>query len=845
MRPIVISAAALGLAAVVGSQLPGVREAFGEMVPVSSAGLSAVVANVSRLRAGSPRTAPDILDPRAVQEAALASSSISTDELTGVIDRYCVGCHSDRAARGNLSLQGFDVAHADQHAELAEKLIRKLRLEMMPPPDMPRPRGDTMAVLVETLEKIVDQAAAAAPARPGTRRFQRLNREEYERVIQDLLGLEVDAERWLPGDRFVRSFDTWSTVQNLSATTLDAYLRAAEEISRMAVGLGEQLPPSVPVSYQVPEGYSQHAWDHVEGTPFGTRGGMVVLHDFSMDGEYVISVQAGSGRNAVLTDIDISIDGEPVALLSLPAGAGRNLSTDPIFVRGGQHQLSVAFTRETDGPYDDTQSPLNLSVNSYAITGLPFLNGITVDGPFNAVAGASGDARSREMIFTCRPSGASDEATCAETILTRLAREAYRRPLEREDVSELMQSFTEGRQDGDFDLGIRNGVQWILSSPSFLFRLEREPENIRQGEAYALSDIDLASRLSFFIWSTGPDDELIRLAEQGRLNRPEVLEAQVRRMLADPRSESLSTRFVPQWLRMDELDAKRPLVEFFPDFNRALAGTMRRETELFFDYVLRQNRSFMELFTANYTFVNDPLAHHYSIPSPGSGNEFQKVTLTDPNRFGLLGKGSILMVTSFNERTSPVVRGQWVMEVLLGSPPPPPPPNIPLLSAIEGATAGRILTTRERLEIHRTDPTCNACHQFMDPIGLALDNFDGVGRWRDRDENGSILHTQSTFYDGTVINTSSDLTKVILSRPEPVVRNFINNLYGYAIGRRSEYFDQPAVREIERQVKRDGYRMSSFILAIVKSDAFRMRQADVLEGNVTMADIERTTLEGR
>ena len=838
MKQLAIGGAVLGLAVVLGSRLPQMGEAVGVVASTSDGSPSATAGvNVNPMLAAFPlaRSAE-----RYAHEPRASGEAVSSEDLTAVVRRYCVVCHNDGMLTGNLSLQAFDVAEAAVHAEVAEKMVRKLRLGMMPPPGMPRPGGDTLATLVGTLEGIIDQAAASTPSAPGTRRFQRLNRGEYEQVIEDLLGLEVDAERWLPGDRFVRSYDTWSTVQTLAAATLEAYLGAAEDISRMAVGVGDQFPPPLPVNYRVPVEVSQHDWERVEGAPFGTRGGTVVLHHFPVDGEYVFSVETALGRGTAPADIDVSIDGEPVALLSLPVmvsgGRAPSIETEPIFVRAGQRQVSVAFVRKMDGSYDDTRSPHGWSVPggggrwaTYGLTALPHLREFTIDGPYDPVPGeVSGDERSREVIFSCYPSNPDEELSCAESILSRLAREAYRRPLTAEDVAALMSFYEEGREEGDFELAIRVALQAILSSPSFIFRLEREPAGLAPGETYALNDVDLASRLSFFLWGTGPDGELLDLAEQGRLNDPRVLEEQVKRMLADPRSESLATRFAPQWLRLDELPRKRPLPDVFPDFNRGVAESMHRETELFFDYLVREDRSFFELLTADYTFVNELLAHHYGLPSPGSGNEFVKVSVSDPNKFGLLGQGSVLTVTSFDDRTSPVLRGQWVMEVLLGSPPPPPPPNVPLLNATAAANEGRILTTRERLEIHRANPTCNACHRFMDPIGLALDNYDAVGRWRVRDENAVPLNTQSTFYDGTEIGTPVDLREVVLKRPEPVMRNFINNLYEYAIGRRSEYFDQPTVRAIEEKAKANDYRMSSFILAIVESDAFRMRQVDTL-----------------
>jgi hypothetical protein len=830
MRAIAIGGAVLGLAIVLGSQLPQVGEAV-DAVALRSDGPSSATASVYAHA------------PRANREATRsADPAVLPEDLTAVVGNYCVVCHNDQLLTGNLTLQGFDVAEAVADAEVAEKMIRKLRLGMMPPPGMPRPGGDTLRALVETLEDVIDQAASSTPNPPGTRRFQRLNQSEYERVIRDLLGLDVDAERWLPGDRFVTTYDTWSDVQIQAAATLEAYLSAAEDLSRMAVGVGDQLPPTISVRYPVPGDVSQHAWDRVEGAPYGTRGGAVVLHHFPVAAEYVFSVETGLGQGMRPEDVDISIDGESVAVLGLPvvarvSGGSPAIRSEPIFVSAGQHQVSVAFIRSMDGPYEDLLSPHDLSAGgstrggwaNHGLTGLPHLTGFAIDGPHNPASGeTSGDERSREIIFSCYPSIPDEELSCAESILSRFASEAYRRPLTAEDLADLMSFYEGGREGGDFELGIRRALQWVLSSPSFIFRLERQPEGLGQGETYALSDGDLASRLSFFLWGTGPDGELLELAEKGKLNDREVLEEQVMRMLADPRSESLATRFATQWLRLEELDLKRPLPVAFPDFSRVVSESMRRETELLFDHLVREDRSFFELFTADYTFVNEPLARHYGIPSPGSDNEFEKVSISDPNKLGILGHGSVLTVTSFDERTSPVIRGKWVMEVILGSPPPPPPPNVPSLDATESVTGSRLLTTRERLEIHRESPTCNACHQFMDPIGLALDNFDGVGRWRVRDENGVSLNTESKFYDGTVISSPVDLRDVILQRPEQVVRNFVNNLFGYAIGRRTGYLDQPTVRVIERKAKANDYRMSSFILGVVQSDAFRMRQADAV-----------------
>jgi hypothetical protein len=839
MRSVAIGGAVLGLAIVLGGQLSPVGEAVG-IVALGSDARSSATASVYAHA------------PKAIREATRsADPAVLPEDLTVVVGQYCVVCHNDQMLTGNLTLQGFDVAEAVADAEVAEKMIRKLRLGMMPPPGMPRPGGDTLRALVETLEDRIDQAAASTPNPLGTRRFQRLTQGEYERVIRDLLGLDVDADRWLPGDRFLSTYDTWSDVQIQASTTLEAYLSAAEDISSMAIGGGAMAASQAlaegmgaPVSYRVPVEVSQHPWDRVEGAPYGTRGGAVVLHYFPVAAEYVFSVKTALGRGSSPEDVDISIDGEPVAALGLPvvarvSGGSPAIQSEKIFVRAGQHEVSVAFIRSMDGPYEDPVGPHNWSApgvgrisggwNNHGVTGLPHLTEFAIAGPYNPAPGeTSGDARSREIIFSCYPSISEEERPCAESILSRFASEAYRRPLTTEDLTGLMSFYEDGREGGDFDLGIRRALQAILSSPSFIFRLERQPEGLDQGDTYALDGGDLASRLSFFIWGTGPDGELLELADKGKLNDREVLEGQVMRMLADPRSESLATRFATQWLRLEELDLKRPRPEVFPDFSRAVSESMRRETELLFDHLVREDRSFFELFTADYTFVNEPLARHYGIPSPGWDNEFEKVAISDPNKLGILGHGSVLTVTSFDERTSPVIRGKWVMEVILGSPPPPPPPNVPTLDATVTATGSRILTTRERLEIHRASPTCNGCHQFMDPIGLALDNFDAVGRWRVRDENATPLNTESKFYDGTVISGPVDLRDVILQRPEQVVRNFVNNLFGYAIGRRPGYLDQPTVRVIERKAKANDYRMSSFILGVVQSDAFRMRQADAV-----------------
>ncbi len=761
---------------------------------------------------------------------SLAGAKTPAAELNDVIEEYCVGCHNERRLSGNLSLEGFDAEAAHDQAETAEKMIVKLRAGMMPPPGQDRPPPDTLLALVETLEAVVDVAAAADP-NPGKRRFQRLNRAEYARVIRDLLALDVDAGRWLPADTYLGNFDNMSDAQGLSVTLLEAYLRAATEISRLALGNPEALSAST--KYTNPIEVSQHAWDHIEGTPFGTRGGIVVTHDFPSDGAYVFGVETLFGRGTGFEDIDIAIDGEGVALLALEHNGGSSipLRTEPVFVSAGQHQISAAFVRKIDGPYEDRLSPFAWSFvggedarawANYGITALTHLSDLMITGPVFAV-GVS-ETASRREIFSCYPDsvGAAEERSCAESILSRLARKAYRRPVSADDLAGPMLFYASAAAEQGFEVGVRTGIQAILASPSFIFRLEREPAGLRPGERYRLGDLDLATRLSFFLWATGPDEELLTVAAEGRLSEPGVLERQVERMLADERASALATRFASQWLRLQDAEKNRPEPFLYPDFNGQLGADMVRETQMLFEHLVREDLSLLELFTADYTFLNGRLARHYEIPGV-SGSEFRRVDYLPDTRRGVLGHGSFLLLTSMSARTSPVLRGKWVMEVLMGTPPPPPPPDIPALEETESASNGRPLTTRERLERHRANPTCNACHRFMDPIGLALDSYDVTGRFRSR-ENGVPLDTRGTFYDGTDVSSPSELTEVLLKRPIPLVRNFTANLLSYGMGRRVEYYDQPTVRTIAGEAESNDYRMSSFILGVVRSDPFQMMQ---------------------
>jgi hypothetical protein len=794
-------------------------------------------------RQADARVAPAVGAPAAAppsERLGLAPSDIPTEDLTAVVQRNCVVCHNDAALTGGISLQSFDVAKASDARQLSERVIRKLRAGMMPPPGMPRPGGDTLQILVETLENTIDAAAARAP-NAGDRPFQRLNRAEYEASVKALLGMEIDAGDYLPLDTKSENFDNIADVQVLSATLLDSYMNAAAEISRLAVGDPKATPGDK--NYEI-SGYNSQ-WERVEGAPYGTRGGMSVIHNFPADGEYVFKLAFDhtttggfQGRGARFEKVEISIDGVPVAVvlvdqwMTVADPNGVNQVTEPVFVKAGPHRLSAVFIQNFEGPIEDLTSPHDWSLadreigsnGNTGVTQLPHLKDVTVTGPYR-VTGVS-DNPIRQKIFSCRPTSPEEERPCAQQIVTRLGSEAFRRTLEAEDVEGLMGFYDLGVQDGGFEVGIRTALQAVLASPDFYFRFEPAAGAIREGQNYRIADEALASRLSFFLWGQPPDQELMTLAQRGRLSDKRTLEQQVRRMLADPRSEALATRFAAQWLRLQDLDKIHPDANLYPDFNQQLADAMRRETELFFYDLVKNDKSFLQLYSADYTFVDERLARHYGIGGV-VGREFREVRYPDERRRGLLGHGSVLTLTSIASRTSPVLRGKWVMEVLMGTPPPPPPPNVPQLDQTGAAVEARILTTRERMEMHRASPTCNACHQFMDPIGLALDNFDVTGKWRVR-EFGMPLDTRGQMYDGTPVQNLNDLQAALLKRPVTLARGYTQNLLAYALGRRVEWFDQPTVRAITREAEKNGYRMSSFILGVALSDAFQMKHAETV-----------------
>lgn len=783
----------------------------------------------------------------------LKVDTLSLETAQGVVTGTCRRCHNDERMRGNMSLDAFDVTAAQSNPVVAENMIRKLRAGMMPPAGVRRPSDDSLGTLVSVLENRLDAAAAANP-NPGRRTFQRLNRAEYTRSIRDLLALDIDAGDYLPLDTKSANFDNIADVQLMSPTLLDGYLRAAGEISRLAVG-----DPDVTASeatFKVSRWTSQA--DQADGAPYGTRGGVSVVHNFPSDGEYVFRVSFhhettgalyGNGKGALHTtetpeQIEVAIDGDRVALLDIDRWMhvsdpdGMDLRTEPVFITAGPRSVSASFIRKFEGPLQDLISPHDWSIAStsitdaYGFTTLPHLRDLAITGPLK-VTGIS-ETPSRRKIFSCHPDTDLDEPSCAEEIVRELGTQGYRRPLTPENLAALLALYREGSERGGFEAGIRLALEGILASPNFVFRFE-EPAATDIDQGYQLSDFDLAARLSFFLWARGPDEELIELSSQGALSEESVLTEQVMRMLGDPKGEALATRFAAQWFRLQDLEKIHPDVREHPDFDQQLKDAMLRETELFFHSLVSEDRSLLDLFTADYTFVNERLAKHYGIKNV-VGTHFRRIRHTEEQRRGILGHASVLTLTSHASRTSPVLRGKWVMEVLLGTPPPPPPPDIPELEATAEAVDGRLLSVRERLEMHRSNPACRSCHRVIDPIGLALENFDGTGAARIKDR-GTLIDAASELYDGTPIKSVSDLRAALVARPIPLIRTFVENLMAYALGRRLEHYDMPMVRQIAREAATNENRMSSFILGVVKSPAFQMKALDVV--------VDQDAAEGR
>ena len=811
----------LGLVVAIAGQQPAPRVAAS--VPTTTA------------KPAASSAAPTSAQGAAVGKPAVshpAASAAAHEEQNALVKRYCAGCHSDRGKAGNLTLASFDIAKVAHEPDVAERMIRKMRASMMPPPGMPRPEPAAYQKLITSLETTIDAYARTNP-NPGGRSFQRLNRPEYTRAVKELLELDVDAGRWLPNDTMSANFDNIADEQALSPALLESYLNGAADISRMAIG--DKDAPSIDSTFTNPSYMSQHPWDHVDGAPYGTRGGMVVDYVFPADGEYAFEVTFTNGENSRFEDVDVSIDGQRVALLQYENGpqiaadgsGATPLFTDPVLVRAGQRKVAAAFIKRTDGPYEDLIKPHEWSnagggSGGGGITTLPQLHDVVLRGPYKTTGISM--TPSRQKIFSCRPTSPATEKSCARQIITRMGGEAYRRPLTTAEVDRIVPFYESEAAKTGFESGVRASLEAILASPYFIFRLEKAPTDARSGGTYRVADMDLASRLSFFLWGQPPNQELIAAAQRKELSTMAGLDKQARRMLADPRSSALANRFAAQWLRLQDVEKVRPDPNFYPNFDENIAEAMRTETKMFFDSLVKEDRSLLDLYRADYTFLNERLAKHYGIAGV-SGAEFRRVIYPDATRRGIFGQGTMLVQSSLANRTSPVLRGKWVMEVLLGTPPPPPPPNIPDLDATTGSKEGRLLTTRERMEEHRKNAACSSCHRFMDPIGLSLDNFDVTGRWRAR-ENGMPLDTAGDFYDGTKITSLTELSATLMKRPIPLVRTFTENLMAFGLGRRVEYYDQPTVRAIAKGAEATNFKISSFILGVVKSDAFRMRRVE-------------------
>jgi hypothetical protein len=762
-------------------------------------------------------------------------------EAGAVIGKYCATCHSPQLHTAGLVLDPAAISHVQTDAERWEKVIQKLRSGSMPPPGAPRPDLSTCASVAAFLETELDRASVARPNAGKLPPLHRLSRTEYQNAVRDLLALgplpkEMDYSLLLPPDNSSSGFDNIADLLFVSPTAMESYLGAAEKISRLAVG-DPAIPPMVNI-YQISGELEQVS--RVAGLPAGTRGGLLIRSQFPLDGEYLIKVLL-TGASDTDQKLEITVDGERAQLASVPSGGGRGGrgaaagdagsggggrgSRKPlefrIPVKAGPRAVGVTFLERDEVRDEEVLRPRLRSTGPEVA-----LETVTIGGPYNSKG--PGDTTSRQRIFICRPASPSEEEPCARRILTALERRAYRRPVSPADVRSLMPFYVAGRAEGGFDLGIERALQRLLVSPQFLFRIERDPAGAAPGTSHPVSDVELASRLSFFLWSSIPDDELLNLANEGRLRQPGVLEKQVRRMLADPRSESLVTNFAEQWLYLRDLDSRKPNEILFADFDESLRDAFRKETDLFLDSVLRGNGSILDLLSANYSFVNERLAKHYGIPNI-HGSEFRRVTFPAGSpRGGLLGQGSILTITSYATRTSPVNRGKWVLQNLLSAPPPPPPPDVPALKT-EGKEAGRTLTMREAMVQHRAMPACAGCHSRMDPIGFAMENFDAVGRWRDRDGD-SPIDVSGIFPNGEKFDGMAGLKAALLRHPEEFVSTVSRELLMYAIGRNVQYFDEPAVRAVVREGARNNYTFASLVLGVVDSVPFRMRETEVSKG---------------
>ncbi len=772
--------------------------------------------------------------PGAPQPSSLPPSASAPDAGSAqtVINRYCLSCHNARTKSGNFVLEGLDLSSGvADHAENWEKVVRKLRGGFMPPAGRPRPDADTYRQLRATIETRLDAAAATRPDPGRTEVAHRLNRLEYANAVRDLLAVEINAPDLLPADDSSYGFDNIAGVLKLSGALMERYLTAARTISRLAVG---SPPAGVGTSvYRVSTEIEQH--ERLEGLPFGTRGGTLIRHHFPLDAEYDIKIGITGRGTGAPQQLEISIDGERVKLFALD---GRQQPEIRVPVTGGPHDVAATFRRTTPDLVEQVREPF-LNPDAPSGTGgqagvVTAVSSVTIAGPYNA--GGAGDTPSRRRIFTCTPSGSADESRCARAILSTLARRAYRGPVTQAQLDVLMKFYDQGRGEGrQFDAGIELALRRLLVSPEFLYRIETDPAGVAPASAaaggvYRISDLELASRLSFFLWSSIPDDELLDAAGKGTLRTDDGLQAQVRRMLADPKAETLATNFGGQWLLTRNLPTSRPGEVYALAFDETLRQSMQRETELLLDSVIRENRSVMDLLNADYTFVNERLAEHYRIPNV-QGSHFRRIALpADSPRRGLLGQASILTVTSPAIRTSPVIRGKWILNNILGVPPPDPPPNVPALS--DQRTQGKVKTMRERMAQHRANVVCATCHSMIDPAGFALENFDAIGRWRDVDESYNPIDASGQLPDGSTFNGVRELRASLAADPERFAHTVTERLMIYALGRGVEAYDMPAIRRILRDAAAGGYRMQAIVVGIVRSYPFQYRR---LQGGLLQA----------
>ena len=790
------------------------------------------------------------------QSAQSAAASDTAAAQRAIVAQYCSTCHSDKAKAAGMDsarkidFDALDIAHVSRDAETWERIVRKLRAGMMPPSGMRRPDPATYKGLIAWLENELDRSAVTYMPPPG---LHRLNRTEYANVIKDLLDLDIDPGKYLPSDDSTHGFDNIAGALGVSSTLVEAYVSAGQKISRLAIG--EAATPSLTV-YRTPEDTSQDY--HIEGLPFGTRGGMLIKHVFPSDGEYQITITPIFGDNmspqgfgsVPCEKLEVLLDGERIQLLDWQGGgrapaancSGRQVSAIQsgqsgldlgrtgmkvrISTKAGPHELGVTFLQTNFAPVLDLdQHFMRDTVQTGPTPGFtyfPHVGTVRIEGPFSARQAEN--SPSRRKIFICRPAGTADEAACARKIISNLATHAFRRAAGAADVDALMPFYQDGRKEGNFDQGVENALARLLTDPKFIYRIETEPSNLKAGETYRISDIDLASRLSFFLWSTSPDDELIRVASQGKLKDPAVLEQQVRRMLKDPKAEALASNFAGQWLNLRGLQAVGPIPMLFPNFDDPLRQAMRREVELLFDSIVHEDRNVVDLLTADYTFVNERLAKHYGIPNI-YGSQFRRVTLGPDMdvRKGLTGKGAFLVTTAKPERTSPVTRGKWVMTNILGMSPPDPPPDVPPLPPRMTDAAGNSKepSMRQKMLDHRVRSDCVQCHSMMDPIGFSLENFDAIASWRTHDE-GNLVDPASAVFDGTRINGPTGLRNWLTGYSDQFVQVVAEKLLTYALGRGVEYQDMPLVRSLARDAARNGNKFSELVLGVVKSKPFQM-----------------------